>query len=97
MPKYEGHYKQGADEHPVKFKSFKLKKGVVKGRGKDDVGRFHILGSYDEHGAVKFTKQYEGAHAVEYTGHNNGEHIEGHWHVMGMSDAFKISVRNYPL
>jgi len=58
-------------------------KGVIRGSGKDIVGRFTFHGSYDQAtGAVVMTKQYLGAHAVDYRGQYDGEGtIFGHWSI----------------
>jgi len=57
--------------------------GVIRGEGMDIIGRFTFLGRYDQAtGAVVMTKQYVGAHAVEYRGQYDGEGtIFGRWSI----------------
>ena len=56
--------------------------GTVIGEGRDMIGPFRIEGAYDEHGAVKFVKQYIGRHKVLYDGMHDGEGtIFGHWSI----------------
>jgi hypothetical protein len=65
--------------------------GSVSGSGSDAVGAFHISGSAESNGAVKFIKQYENKHSVNYTGTLSGDQINGNWELGGMKDAFQIT------
>ncbi len=51
--------------------------GHVTGEGRDVVGRFSFVGTYDlTNGHVRMTKYYQNAHNVEYEGANDGD---GKW------------------
>jgi hypothetical protein len=65
--------------------------GRMTGDGRDFVGRFTIDGRYDAaSGKCSWTKQYVGAHAVQYAGYNEGKGIWGQWHLMGLTGGFHI-------
>ena len=54
----------------------------IYGSGQDTVGIFTITGTWGEDGAVNFVKQYEGAHAVNYTGtFSSPTKITGDWEI----------------
>jgi hypothetical protein len=54
--------------------------GVVAGEGRDDHGKFVILGSYDvADGRCGWVKTYPGVHSVLYAGLNEGTGIRGRW------------------
>jgi hypothetical protein len=54
--------------------------GVVKGDGRDWVGRFLITGRYDvSDGKCHWTKAYIGKHNIFYRGYNEGKGIWGTW------------------
>jgi hypothetical protein len=56
--------------------------GVVRGRGRDIIGRFTFQGTYDNQGGVLMTKQYLGRHTVLYHGQYDGEGtIFGRWSI----------------
>jgi hypothetical protein len=55
---------------------------VIKGEGRDRVGRFTIKGRYQlEDGRCWWTKTYIDKHSVEYTGYNEGKGIWGMWNM----------------
>ena len=53
-----------------------------------------INGSIEKNGHLKFTKQYIGKHAVEYSGQLNYQTITGSWSIGGHSDTFELTVSN---
>src|SRR5881396_3414836 len=59
-------------------------KGVLKGEGRDRIGRFHMRGRYStEDGKCYWTKQYLRKHDVFYEGFNEGKGIWGTWEIRG--------------
>lgn len=70
--------------------------GPVTGSGSDAVGAFYISGSVDSNGTVKFVKQYEGKHSVNYTGTLSGDKIAGSWELNGTKDTFEITKQAKP-
>jgi hypothetical protein len=56
--------------------------GRMTGEGNDDVGRFVILGRYDDGTRECYwTKTYVGAHSVFYWGYREGKGIWGRWEI----------------
>lgn len=52
--------------------------GEIKGKGKDEVGKFKIYGFFNPAtGDVKFKKEYKGKHTAEYHGRWCGQQITG--------------------
>ena len=73
--------------------SLAFSNGVVTGVGMDVVGRFEFRGNYDlKSGRVRMTKQYVGAHRVEYDGANqdDGLWIWGIWSVFSHRGGFHL-------
>merc|ERR1711939_472437 len=69
---FVGTYSQGGADHPQTWCMGKWKHGVFEAfeNPADEVGSFDIFGSYTskkDGGEVCITKQYHGAHAVEYS------------------------------
>lgn len=64
---------------------------VLRGKGHDDIGEFILQGYVEMDGGAIFEKQYRGMHTVRYDGYLQGERIEGHWNVEGMSDRFEMT------
>lgn len=65
--------------------------GRMSGDGIDRIGRFSIRGSYDpESREVQWTKQYFGAHSVDYRGYREGRGIWGTWDCRGHRGGFHI-------
>lgn len=57
-----------------------FRQGRMSGDGRDRVGSFSIAGHYDiSDGTCSFVKQYQGAHAIDYRGFNEGKGIWGTW------------------
>jgi len=61
--------------------------GSLNGFGNDDCGNFTITGAISDSSEVTFTKQYDGAHAVEYTGSLSGGTITGTWSIPDNCDG----------
>lgn len=86
---WKGFYSQNGQQSPMTFTMFSaILGGPVSGAGSDGVGTFHISGSVDQSGNVRFVKQYDGKHSVNYTGTLSGDQINGQWELQGMQDAF---------
>lgn len=67
--------------------------GRVRGGGRDVVGRFDCEGTYDlKTGRVLMTKQYEGAHRVDYDGANqdDGMWLWGVWTIGADRGGFHL-------
>jgi hypothetical protein len=67
--------------------------GSVNGSGRDIVGPFNFTGVYDlKTGRVLMTKQYEGAHTVQYDGANNGDGmwLWGLWNIRSHRGGFHL-------
>jgi hypothetical protein len=65
--------------------------GVVHGQGSDAVGAFTIQGQQNGT-SVNFTKQYHGAHTVQYNGQLQGNVVNGTWSLQGMTGSFQLSM-----
>lgn len=76
----------------MSFKKLKVSHDTIKGKGKDEIGKFKIHGHINAAGAIHFKKEYHGAHTVDYNGHwgANGE-ITGQWSVGGATGSFNLS------
>jgi hypothetical protein len=73
--------------------------GVIRGDGRDWVGRFTIQGRYElSTGACRWVKQYVGRHAVDYAGYNEGRGIWGRWEIAreGLHGGFYIWPEGMP-
>lgn len=80
-------YQNDGEKHSMNF-SLDFKKGIVSGRGSDDVGGFSWKGTYNsESFTVQMTKQY-GTHTIEYSGHADENGIWGKW-TYGTDDSMK--------
>jgi len=89
---WQGEYIYDGAASPMTFKHMYIgATGDIFGNGSDDVGTFSISGKMGA-GGVSFVKQYDGAHAVNYTGTiNNQGVISGKWEIPGNCDgAFNI-------
>ena len=51
----------------MSFEQFSLKQGKVFGKGKDTIGKFTLLGRYEEDGAIFFVKNYINGNGKVYT------------------------------
>lgn len=52
------------------FKKLSIKGEKIKGKGKDDIGKFSLKGKfYGSTHQVEFEKKYKGKHTVHYHGH----------------------------
>ena len=66
---WRGVYEQYGIQHPMVFKNFKAKKGEkIKGKGRDEIGKFSLKGKVHSDGGIDFEKNYKGRHSVEYIG-----------------------------
>ena len=80
-----GFYVQCGSQHPMTFDKLDINLGPggpIVGSGSDTVGAFTINGSFSPNAPVcRFTKQYQGQHAVYYEGTYNQttKKIEGQY------------------
>ena len=86
MAEWKGYYVQFGQQFPMEFADLQINiasaQPGVSGSGADIVGNFTLQGSYDSSSsAIKFTKQYEGAHAIYYEGTLSASQTEitGYW------------------
>lgn len=88
-----GKYYQSNTSSEMFFDYFSLKEGILKGKGRDEIGEFTMLGTYDNDENVMFKKQYVGQHSVEYHGlftkiNEEAFKIEGKWRIDLQTDKF---------
>ncbi len=83
MGVWRGWYEQFGERHEVRIQRLKVKDGRITGKGKDDVGKFDIIGFYSADGVVNFIKRYKGQHEVSYSGVREGQSITGKWNIHG--------------
>jgi hypothetical protein len=89
---------RGIGKHRMSL-SLQFVDGCLKGQGRDVVGTFAFDGSYDlKSGRVIMTKQYLGAHQVQYDGANNGDGlwIWGVWNIRSMRGGFHLWPEGQP-
>ena len=84
---WTGLYVHDGRDTEMRFDSFILDVGSVKGGGEDEVGKFELAGSRDSYGNIRFTKQYIGEHAIGYVGQlsdlaNGNQLITGQWYFL---------------
>ena len=69
---WTGYYEQFNKKTTMQFNNFYISpvpQGYVKGGGQDSVGKFILKGSFNNNAtAVRFIKQYIGAHHIIYEG-----------------------------
>ena len=81
---WTGHFEQMGEYYPVQFDDMQIGlNGQILGRGSDEVGQFSINGMLSRNGTIKFTKQYNGQHAVQYSGIVGNKVIKGKWSIPG--------------
>eukprot|EP00164_Ancoracysta_twista_P003558 GFYU01004750.1.p1 GENE.GFYU01004750.1~~GFYU01004750.1.p1 ORF type:complete len:282 (-),score=105.12 GFYU01004750.1:92-937(-) len=83
---WHGEFLQGEEPTPMKFR-LKFKKGKVKGKGSDDIGKFKWAGFF-EGSEVTLAKKYKGAHTVDYQGTYEDGKISGNWFVGEATGTF---------
>lgn len=90
---WDGQFNQGGTDYPMEFNHMWFgAEGDVTGSGSDAVGQFNLNGTHSSYGSVTFTKQYVGAHAVQYTGNLDGNSLTGEWEIVGnCSGTFSIN------
>lgn len=85
MATWKGFYVQCGSQHPMTFSHLDINlgpNGPINGGGSDTVGVFTVTGSFSPNAPIcRFTKQYQGAHAIYYEGtYDQGTNtISGHW------------------
>lgn len=85
---WDGWYEQGGNKTEMKFENMQVHlDGAVFGSGQDTNGKFSIQGSMSQNGQLQFVKQYEGAHAVHYTGSVEDGMIQGKWSIPNNCDG----------
>ncbi|MGE3820366.1 MAG: hypothetical protein AB7I30_13210 [Isosphaeraceae bacterium] len=72
-------------KHPTEL-ILTFRQGVLKGEGRDWVGKFVVSGRYQvEDGRCWWSKHYLGKHTIAYKGYNEGKGIWGTWSFEGSS------------
>lgn len=86
-------YVPGGIHHEMEME-LNFENGVIKGKGKDDIGDFVIHGKYDENsGYCEWIKKYVNAHEVFYWGYRDDLAIYGQWKIKTSRGGFYISPR----
>jgi antitoxin component YwqK of YwqJK toxin-antitoxin module len=81
-PSWTGWFEQADAKTDMFFECMQLcNDGTVYGEGSDAVGSFTLNGTIGDAAEVSFVKQYEGAHAVNYSGQCIGATISGNWDI----------------
>jgi hypothetical protein len=80
---WTGYWEQrGMGRQPMDDLMLQLGDGLIRGGGRDIIGRFTFYGRMEQNGRVLLTKQYIGQHAVAYQGEYDGEGtIFGQWSI----------------
>merc|ERR1711957_99421 len=94
--KWKGGFEQFGQENEVEFSNMYMDlNGNIYGDGSDAVGNFTISGVWGDN--VQFTKQYIGAHAVQYSGTTeDGKKVTGRWEIPGNCDGtFWLKVKEW--
>ncbi|CAC5424568.1 unnamed protein product [Mytilus coruscus] len=90
---WSGFYNQHNRQHQFELDIAFLEEKVT-GEGIDKIGKFTITGTLDVSSrSIEFSKQYTGAHSVEYSGHLSldGCKMDGQYNVGGSSDKFTMT------
>jgi hypothetical protein len=67
--------------------------GMVRGSGRDVIGRFTFQGQYNDMGVIVMVKQYIGKHQVLYRGQYDGEGtIYGQWSIGLSTGPFALTL-----
>ena len=89
MGVWKGWYEQDGTRTEMRIQKFRIKDGIIKGKGHDSVGEFEIQGSYTD-SSVNFIKKYKGAHEVHYSGHKEKQTLTGKWNLQGLQGNFHL-------
>lgn len=80
---WRGHYEQFGQKYPQQM-VLEFADGLVRGDGKDGLGRFTIEGEYrvdDAEIRLGWIKTYDGAHSVLYLGTFGSAGVDGEWSI----------------
>ena len=93
---WKGWYEQNGQQHEmIFFNLYFNNNGQIIGNGTDTIGTFTIQGNVAHNGETVFTKQYTGAHAVQYHGAHNGSQIKGKWTIPGNCEGnFQLDLKS---
>ncbi len=84
-----GWFKQGIHRTNMEvFKGELSDDGTVFIQGKDGIGQFTITGNANK----LMTKQYNGAHKVDYRGRIEDDKIVGNWHLTTLEGPFEFPI-----
>src|SRR5262249_27928277 len=89
---WEGHFRQHFVNSP-QVMTLEFADGMIRGDGKDRLGKFTIEGEYRvEQGVTRvgWIKTYEGAHSVLYLGTFDGTRIAGGWRIRHEWGRFRL-------
>ena len=92
---WKGYYEQFSNAHAMVLSFTFDAAGTISGEGTDTIGQYTITGKVEPDSSFQFTKQYAGAHSVEYKGtvqYAYGElpAMSGKWTLGSQSDSFLL-------
>ena len=92
---WKGYYEQFGNAHAMVLSFTFDAAGTISGEGTDTIGQYTITGKVESDSSFQFTKQYVGAHSVEYKGtvqYAYGElpALSGKWTLGSQSDGFLL-------
>jgi len=93
---WKGFYELQGVFHPLVIKNFRVKVGdSIKGKGRDDKGKYEIKGKAGHDHSVTFKMVYNKSHTISFMGNMDphGDKIEGSMEDFGQQGSFQISVR----
>lgn len=91
---WRGYYEQFGERHAQEM-VLDFADGLVRGDGKDGLGRFTLEGEYrvdDEAIRLGWIKTYDGAHSVLYLGTFGPAGIEGDWRIGRTRGGFGLQL-----
>jgi hypothetical protein len=92
---WRGHYEQGGSRHAQEM-VLEFADGLVRGDGKDGIGRFTIEGEYrvaDDDIRLGWIKTYDGAHSVLYLGTLAASGVVGgEWRIGRIRGGFELQI-----
>jgi hypothetical protein len=91
---WTGYYEQFGKHHAQQM-VLDFADGLIRGDGKDGLGRFTLEGEYriaDATIRLGWIKTYDGAHSVLYLGTFEAAGIEGHWSIGRTRGGFGLQL-----
>jgi hypothetical protein len=91
---WTGHYEQYGAHHAQQM-VLEFADGLVRGDGKDGIGRFTLEGEYrvgDDEVRLGWIKTYDGAHSVLYLGTLGADGVVGEWRIGHIRGGFALQI-----